>query len=430
MKFYPNTNRIGTACLLAVCSLFTGCNNNDDEPEVVVPGEFGMITSVINPNGRSRAFYLQRVSVDSTGMIDNSNATELDPQTSAMIHGFDGSLYFSDYRKSELIRWDIDESNNVTRAGEMSFAELNSQGNAAFRDESTAFIGGMSNTIIIFNPSTMEKTGTIDFSAVSKVGDPTDFPVAGGTYAVDAVSEIIVRDNFLYAALMPLSDASSFDPAEIGCSIIIVDLEMLDPNAIGNESAVVERIYDERGSSTGAWGSGGGNPFMQIDENNDLYVLCHNFWANPSLRSYFKPACILKIANGETNFDPDYYFDLESVSAGNGNGIVNFEYYGNGKFLAAVQDPTAVDPDNASSYFQDPIYQWWSFDLNAKSAAIVNETYTRGASAAVSYFENGFGYIPFEADGKNFVMRVDLNTLETKRHFETVGLSQLYNLSE
>ncbi|MEM0938228.1 MAG: hypothetical protein AAF600_00820 [Bacteroidota bacterium] len=437
---YSFTKQISLVWVLLMFVALGGCD--DDEQEVVpdlpeddvvdtlevIANEFAMVTSTLNADGQTRAFFLQRVSVDSTGSVGNENATELSPATGAMVHSFNGTVYFSDYAIGRMVKWDIDESNNATNSGEMSLTELQFQGNTAFRDASTAFVGGISTDIIIFNPTTMTKTGNIDFRAFSKVGESTDFSVEGGTYQAEAVTEIIIRDNYLFAALMPLSRIEGFLPAEIGCSIIVVDLDLVNTNETGNTDAVVKRIYDERGSSTGAWGSGGGNYFMQMDENNDIYFLCHNFWANPSLRPAFNPACVLKIADGETDFDPEYYFDVESVSRGTGNGVMNFEYYGNGKFLAAVQDPESIDPENPNSYFVDPIFQWWSFDLYNQTASIVTEEYTRGALAAVSYFEDGFGYVPFESNGENFVMKVDLNDLSASRHFETVGLPQLYSL--
>ncbi|MEM8938843.1 MAG: hypothetical protein AAGC64_05810 [Bacteroidota bacterium] len=422
-----STKHLPLVWALLMFVALSGCGD-DDTPGEVAPGEFAMVTSTLNANGQSRAFFLQRVSVDSTGSVDNQNATELSPATGAMVHSFNGAIYFSDYAIGQMVKWEIDESNNATNSGEMSLIELQFQGNTAFKDASTAFVGGISTDIIIFNPTTMIKTGTIDFSAFSKVGESTDFPAEGGVYQGESVSEIIIRDNYLFASLMPLSSIENFTPAEIGCSIIVVDLDQVNTNERGNTDAVVKRIYDERGSSTGAWGSGGGNYFMQMDENDDIYFLCHNFWANPFLRPAFNPACILKIADGETDFDPEYYFDVESASRGLGNGVMNFEYYGNGKFLAAVQDPESIDPGNPNSYFVDPIFQWWSFDLYNQTASIVTEEYTRGAFAAVSYFEDEFGYVPFESNGENFVMKVDLNDLSASRHIETVGLPQLYSL--
>lgn len=413
--------------LLISALILAGCDKNDDPTPVESIGDYAMITTVINEDGQTRAYYLQRVSVDNTELVDNSDATELSAATGAMVHSFNGCIYFNDYYYGGMQKWSIDTSNNATLEASVNLSELTYPGNTAFKDENTAFVGGISTDIIIFNPTTMEKTGTIDFSSVSEIGTVTNFPEDGASIVAEAVSEILIRDNLLFAALMPLSDLSNQIPGEKGCSIVIIDMDEVDTDAQGNEDAVVKRIFDDRGSSTGAWGSGGGSPFMRVDENDDIYVLCHNMWAGYR-DAYGMPACILKIASGTTEFDEDYYFDLESASRGLGSPVMNLEYYGDGKFLGAAQDPDALDPDNAWSYYMDPVYQWWSFDLYNQTAEIVSEEYTRGAYASVTYFEDGYGYVPFEADDENFVLKVDLSTLESSKQFTTVGTPHLYSL--
>ena len=407
--------------------MLAGCDGDDEPTPAEGLGEYAMITAPFNADGQTRAYYLQRASVDNTETLDNSNATELAAAAVAMMHTFDRHLYFSDYGIGIMERWSIDESNNATMEASMSISELTFQGNAAFRDANTAFVGGISTDIIIFNPTTMQKTGTIDISSVSNIGTVTDFPQPGATIVAESVTEVLIRGNLLFAAIMPLSDLATQVPGDIGCPIVVIDLDQIDVNAQGNSGAIVKRIYDERGSATGAWGTGGGSPYMRVDERGDIYVLCHNSWAG--WRAAFdKPACMLKIAAGMTDFDPNYYFDLESAARGNGSPVVNFEYYGNGKFLGATQNPSALDPDNPFSYFIDPVFQWWSFDLYNQTAEIVTEEFTRAAVASVSYFEDGFGYVPFEAEGENFVMKVDLNTLETSKQFNTVGTPHLFSL--
>ena len=419
--------RAWMAMLVSVLVL-TGCDEDDNPTPSEGLGEYAMVTTTFNTDGRTRAFYLQRVSVDNVEPVDNSGSTQLAGATGAMMHSFYGHIYFSDYMLGKMERWSIDASNNATMEASMNLAELTFQGNTTFKDENTAFVGGVSTNIIIFNPTTMKKTGTIDISSVSKIGTVTNFPQEGAAIVVESVAEMIIRDNLLFAALMPLSSLENGQvPGDKGCPIVVIDLSKVDVNAQGNADAVVKRIYDDRGSATGAWGSGGGSPFMRLDEKGDIYVLCHNTWAG--YRAVFdKPACILKIASGTTDFDQDYYFDLESVARGLGSPVMNLEYYGNGKFLGAAQDPTAINPDNPFSYYVDPVWQWWSFDLYTQTAKLVTEEYTRAASASVTYFEGGFGYVPFEANGEFFVMKVDLNTLESTKLFNTEGTPHLFSL--
>lgn len=412
--------------------MLASCNKDIeiDDPQDSVDADFALITTVTNADGQTRAFYLQNASInDDVSEKDNSEATELSAATGAMVHTYEGNVYFSDYANGKMDKWSIDGDNNSEKLGTMDLSELIFQGNTAFKDATTAYVGGMSTDIVIFNPTTMQKTGKIDFSSFSNIGTVTDFPSEGASVQAESVAEIIIRDNYLYAALFPLSDAATFAPGMSGCPILVVDLDLVDVSSSDNSGAIVKKIYDERGSATGAWGSGTGASFMNIDENNDIYVLCHNTWAN--YRSVFdKPACVLKIASGSTDFDEDYYYDLETVAKGSGNAVMNMNYYGNGKFLAAVLDPSAIDPDNPFSYYVDPIYQWYSFDLYnpTASAQLASENYTVGAVAAASIFQDGFGYIPFQDNSDSYVLRIDLETFEDTRYFDTQGVPCLFDL--
>jgi len=98
-----------------------------------------MITTTFNTDGQTRAYYLQRVSVDNNETLDNSDATELAAATGAMMHSFDGHIYFSDYFIGKMEKWSIDTANNTTMIADMNLSELTFQGNTAFKDANTAF---------------------------------------------------------------------------------------------------------------------------------------------------------------------------------------------------------------------------------------------------------------------------------------------------
>ncbi|MEM9675625.1 MAG: hypothetical protein AAF992_23745, partial [Bacteroidota bacterium] len=222
--------------------MLAGCGDDDPTPEAGPGepeglGEYAMVTASLNADGQTRAFYLQRVSVDNTETIDNSDATELSAATGAMMHSYDGHIYFSDYANGIMEKWSIDDANNTTLVADMNVSELTFQGNTAFKDENTAFVGGISTDILIFNPTTMQKTGTIDLTPVSNIGNSTDFPQPGGTIVAETVTEILIRDNLLFASLMPLADLATQTPGEKGCSIIIIDMDKIDANAQGNTDA-------------------------------------------------------------------------------------------------------------------------------------------------------------------------------------------------
>ena len=420
---------VGVLWFLLMVMCISGCNDDDDVTSIDDAGELVLVTSIPTDGAGNRGYFAQKTSLENNGLVDNSNATELLASGIGAVTPYRDNIYFTNFNQLRIEKWSFNESNVAVEEGSVSVLELVFPGNPVIADDNTAFVGGGSTEIVIFNPTTMQRTGKIDFSSFSIVGTVTDFPASGAEVVVEAIPEIIVRDNILYAALMPMSDFSTFTPAVTDCPILVVDLDEVDPNSSDNSDAIIKRISDERGSATGAWATGGGAGFMKLDENNDIYVLSHNGWT--LFRQIIgQPASLLRIPNGSTDFDPDFYFDLESAAAGNGTPVTNFEYYGNGRFMASVLDFSQINPDNPGSQFLDPVYQWWSFDITTQSAQRVSEDYTVAGVVALSYFKDGIGYLPLQDNTESFILRVDLNTLESSRLFATAGAPQLIELQE
>lgn len=400
----------------------SSCENDDPEP---IPSEdsakYALVTRVANAD-QTAAFYLQSVaSMETNGTIDNKNAEEVVSASGVGAYAFDNHVYINDYVGSKIEKWSLSAENEANLVGSINVTEQAYQGNIYFKDSESAFVGGSSNpSIAIFNPSTMQKTGKIDFSEWSRLGEVTNYPEDGATINIETVTEIAGSGQYMYAAIAYVADFNSYTPADSDCAIMVIDMTKVDVNSTDNSDAIVSIIYDDRASFTGSWNSGGGSYFMHTDNNGDVYLLCHNLWGNQRA-TFGKPASVLRIKSGTTKFDPDYYFDLETASKGIGNPVLNFEYYGDGKFLAAAQDPSAIDLNNPWSYYIDPIFQWWSFDLQTQTAVLVTDQYTKGALAAKCLFEDGVAYVPFENNEESYLMKVDLATMTTSKTFNTAG---------
>lgn len=410
--------------------LFASCKKKDDDAKPTVntgSASYALITRPQNTDGSTFAAYLQRLeSPDYTGTKDNADAHEISASHLGGVYEFKEAVYLNDYQNGLIERWTLSADNIAERTGSITVPELGFQGNIAFKDEHTAYIGG-SGKIVIFNPTTMVKTGVIDWSSLSRIGDVTDFPSNGATIQGEGVTEIIINGNYMYAALYYMYDFNSFTPATTTCDILVIDLTKVDNSSSDNSGALIKIISDNRGTFTGAWNTGGGVYYMKKTENGDVYVLCHNiFGGGRSLMG--KPACLLRIKNGETAFDQDYYFDLETVAEGSGNPVTNFEYYGNGKFLATVLDPSKLDPGNPYSYNTDPVFRWWNFDLNTKTATKLDDEYTNGGKVARCYFENGYAYVPFSNKTANYINKINLSDFSKTKTVTTTGIPHILRL--
>lgn len=410
---------------------FSACKTDEDiitPVDVYASAEYALITRPQNTDGSTFSAYMQKMDApDMKGNIDNSNTYEISAAHLGGVYAANKSVYVNDYLNATITGYRLSDDNVGEMIGSTLVPELGFQGNIAFQDEETAYIGG-SGSIVIFNPSTMSKTGLIDWSSMSRVGEVTDFPVPGASIQGDGVTEIIISGNYMYAALYQMYDFNTFTPATNTCSILVIDLSKVDTESSDNSDALVEVITDTRGSFTGAWNTGGGVYYMNKTANGDIYVLCHNVFGG-ARAIMDKPACILRIRSGATSFDSDYYFDLETASQGIGNPVTNFEFYDDGKFLATVLDPTQLDPDNPYSYNTDPVFRWWTFDLNAQTASSLGDEYTNAGKSAKCFFEDGYAYVPYTNLTENYINQINLSDLTKTKLLTTSGLPHILKLN-
>ena len=406
------------------------CNKDNEPISKKKENPYVLTTAVKNAGKNTLNYYLQSLEkINDDKTYDNSKATEVVTNNLGGVFQYDGYIFFNAYgTKKQISKWIANDKDIFENKGTINTSELGFAGNVCLKDKNTAFVGGnASSKILIFDPSTMQKTGAIDISSKTKVGTVTNYPESGDKVNVMAATEMIIRGNYLFVGFMLLVDAKSFVPSSLTADIMVIDLSKVSPTSTDNANAFVKWISDDRGVSVGAYNAGIGASFMVKDENDDIYVLCHNMWGNHRSTTN-KAACILRIKNGATDFDSDYYFDLETASRGLGSSVTNFEYAANGDFFAASIDLTAIDPKNPYSHYLDPIYQWYKFNLKNKTAKRVNDKYTKAALVSRILFEDGKAYIPYENKTESYILEVDINTLKSKRVISVFGSPILFKL--
>ncbi len=97
-------------------------------------------------------------------------------------------------------------------------------------------------------------------------------------------------------------------------------------------------ITDDRTSFIGRYFRDG----LAVDEKGDVYAFSSSVATGNKVLNSSKPSAITRIANGATEFDKSYYFNIEAVS--NGKNISNWTYVGQGKFV--VQMTTKEEKGN------------------------------------------------------------------------------------
>jgi len=421
MKFFKQTFKMALCLFLA--GTVVSCSEDDDESNSSKMDY--VLLSFNNASTSGSASYMLPFNLtDTTVSLTTSNATETTSDNSPSGFAYNESVYLDEYKNSTISKWDLDDEGNLSKYGKLKVADMGYPSNICFKSSEEAFVGGPGSfKIAIFNPSTMTRTGSIDLSSVSRAGEITNFPSTGDSVQTELVSEMIIRGDYMYAALY-YCEISTWTPNTASCEIVVIDLTKVDASSSDNSAAVVKRISDSRGSYTGGWATGGGSSFMILDEDDDIYVLCHNMWGQYSSLTGL-PACVLRIKDGETDFDDSYYFDVEAASTG--YAVMGLEYAGDGVFFGLGQDPTQIDPENPYSYFTDPIYQWYKFDLDSKKATKVIDTYTK-AAITKSYFENGVAYLPFSTSSDSYIQAYNVSSLGSTQKISTDMQSIIFKL--
>lgn len=390
------------------------------------------LATIVSGGARSYNYYLQ--SIENIGKIsvksiDNKKATEMLTGAGAGVFQYKKSIYLNAYHPSALMyKWDINDDGSIKKTGGMSMQELSFVGNPAFKSDEVAFVSGPAQSkILIFNPTTMKKTGFIDFSKFSKIGTTTNFPKKGTMVKMEICSEMVISGKYMYAAINRINDFQKYIPATDGTDILVIDLDKVDPNSTDNSSAVIKEISSDKGAVAGAWNSGFGASFMTTDEKGDVYMLCHNTWGYAA-RLTKKPSCVLRIKSGSTDFDNSYYLNIEEKTLGVGNPVYNLEYAGNGRVFVAALDVRKVDPNSPYSFFLDPLSQWHMVNLYDQSVAKVSEEYTRGSLNGNVYVENDKAYLPYSNKKENYIIEYDMAKKTTKKLFTTNGTPIIFKV--
>ena len=241
--------------------------------------------------------------------------------------------------------------------GESFFTDLGIYALSVLDDEKMVLIGSArsgqsAKKIYLVNTTTMsiEKTIETDFG-----NDPENgllgFPV-----------DVAVRDGKLFAAYMVMADDGSFATTNSNRAEIAV---FSYP-----ELAFEKIITDDRASNIGRYYTLNA---LETDEVGNIYT-----FSSSSLACGFLPvpennSAVLRIKLGETDFDPSYYIDFETLSGG--YKINDMYYVADGKAVVRVVKEDEANEDykwaTYSPVSETPILETGILDLNAQTFTLL-----------------------------------------------------------
>lgn len=182
-------------------------------------------------------------------------------------------------------------------------------------------------------------------------------------------------------------------------------------------------ITDTRMGPIGVYGLFNG---MIADENDNLYAYSSSSLAN-GFTTQSKSSGILRINNGETEFDDSYFFDVEETAGGKINFI---EYVGNGKAVANI----VTDDSQLWGSFSagNEIHKLVVLDLeNKTSTEVSNMPLHGGFYGSPWYVNDGMVYMSVTTSESAHVYKVDVENAAATKGAEIMGnkLKGIYNLN-
>ena len=170
-----------------------------------------------------------------------------------------------------------------------------------------------------------------------------------------------------------------------------------------------EVITDERVGPIGGFVTKSG---LIKDESGDIYAVSHSNPAN-GFSQFTNDSGILRIISGETEFDPDYYFDVEDIAGGN---VVHLMYLGNGKAFAEINMQARGD----QAMWSDSPLQSAIIDLNNKTVDFITgiPEHSGPGRRLAAHHEGDHIYLSIPEDDGVSVYRIDTNTYSATKGAE------------
>lgn len=360
---------------------------------------FSIAGIVIQPTGRS--LFVQTIS-ELSGSYGLETAVEAPGNSRHWAYG--GAVYIGLAEEPTLVRYVPDDAGDLVVDARLSFQSYGVSGIPAgiafLRPDKAYLILHEALTIVLFDPSTMEITGEIDISSLAK----PDFSLE--TWMVTH------HEGRLYVPVRHI-DAVAFliDPL---VSVAIFDTETDSLVAVAEDDRCVAASQPAVGPDGAIYVLGDGRNYLT------QLIAMQRELEPPS-------TCVIRIPEGETSFDPDFYVDVATIADGRDAVTAMWQVAGDrSSAFAKMYYPEELPPDadlTGTNLWGYPVFKLWRLELGDTITAVE----TSGQPFSLVDFggvpvDNGlfFGVSPDSAT--TTVYRVDPTTNSATVAFEMTGL--------
>ena len=410
--------------LLSAALVLTACDSDDNNDDVE-SSESTAYSFVLQTTGDESVEYLitqDEISVDEGITTLTAEGVGIEQQGWNYSFPVGNTLFISGYEDFSALSYKVNAEGEVSQLSSFVF------------DNVLEMFGNVDDSVLLAmdEPRDGTHTSRLLYTVDAETGLITEkvnftlFDEDTGTPGEGSVgwaTALVVRDNLLYVPFHKLSDNGYFyTPDPDTAYVAIYDYPLTDgaePNKI---------IADNRASNIGV--NGFASSMIQTD-GGDLYTMSSGAATAGFYPASTLPSAILRINDGETEFDANYYFNVEEAT--DGGKLFWMDYIGDNKVIARIitdeQDGALWSAFTKSLITQKVVI----IDLEAKTVTDVENVplHSKQYTGPVEVI-NGKVYVSIEDGETAFVYEVDIESATAVKGAEIAGKSiksfhSLYN---
>lgn len=392
------------ATALTACGGESSSNNvtePDPAPVEPTPGEPTKITlSFINNGDPSTEYVLNEINL-MEGTISAQGAG-YEQAGWNFYYPVGNTLFVSGYSEFSTISYTMNSAGNFTKLNTFLFdSSFDTFGNVA------------DTTLLATNASWSQHDDLVMYSADAATGRATskinyiiDYDTTGtpGEGTVPWPTSLTERDGQLYISYLKFDDAGKAStPDNNTAYVAIFDYPLVVKEETGRAEPS-KIITDDRTSNIGTHGSTTG---LITTDNGDIYGYSAGSVASGHYPASTKPSGILRIAKGETEFDANYFFNIEEAT--NGQEIFWFDSIGGNKALARLFTPNDTQAPWAA--YSTPVLKLVIIDLVEKTITDIDgiPLHTKQVTSSIEVM-NGKVYVSATTAEDSYIYQIDVAT--------------------
>lgn len=398
-----NRTKIYTSFILATTLTACGSDSGNGSPEVSANllEETNITLGFVNSDGNSTEFILSESDL-MEGSISAQGAG-LEQAGWNFYYPVGNTLFVSGYTEFKTTSYKLNDDNEIAELNTFLFdSSFNTYGNvndATLLATNSYWSQHDDMVMYAAEASTGRATSKIDYSIYN------DFTGIAGEGTVPWPTALKVRDDKLFIPYLKFRDDGGASTPDNNTAYVAVFDYPLTANDDGN--VVPNKIItDNRTSNIGTHGSTTG--LIETD-NGDLYGYAAGSTASGHSPASSKPSGILRIANGETEFDAGYFFDIEDQTEG--SEIFWFDSIGDNKALARIFTPTDELEAAPWSAYSSPVLKLVILDLAEKTITDIEgiPLHTKQVTSSIDVMDGKVYVMVDEVIEKN-IYQIDIAT--------------------